>query len=101
MDYQRLDPDRWEWGNKSTHYEVRIFANNETLIWSVWAETSEGPQFGEGIKQTFDRFLEVKTPDDRAAPEALSTEIEGRITRLRNPKSKRVRGGWRFWKRDK
>ena len=95
---KQVSANQWDWQNGRTSYSVRLFPDSQTLIWSVWTGGSEGPQFGDGIRQTFDRFLEVGVPDKRTVPDDLVTTIEARITAIRASKPDQKRG-WRFWKR--
>lgn len=81
----------WEWDMRRVIYSVRVFPGQATLVWSNRVETSEGPQFGAGTRQTFAQFVDHGPPDDYAPPQelvaALRESIEG--AGAFNPSAKR------------
>ena len=99
MESTRPDVNQWEWVKGRSHYNLRLFPDTQSLIWSVWAESSEGPQFGDGIKQTFERFLEVGVPDSRTVPDDLIAQVEARIAELQQETQSPPKLDWRFWRR--
>jgi hypothetical protein len=70
-DYEQLSPTEWRWPVGNRYQGVRLFRRTGRLIWSRWAETSEGPQFDAGIAQEVDAFLADGPPAAIAAPDDL------------------------------
>ncbi|MDX2160204.1 MAG: hypothetical protein SF162_02655 [bacterium] len=82
----------WEWsGSGSDGYGVRAFPKTETLIWSSWTNTAEGPHFADGVKQTYQAFSNGEPP-----PFAVPPDVADALRRLTSPEPPQKRGRLRF-----
>lgn len=73
--FERRSDTEWTWQMAGRNYSVRVFAATRRLIWSSWAETSEGPVFDDGFAQATDRFLAGEVPRP-APPELVAALME-------------------------
>lgn len=89
-DFEQLSAVEWRWKQRNTFYGVRMFPHQGTLIWSNWVETSEGPQFGQGARQTYEQFAAHGPPEAYAPPPALVEALAAAISTPGQPE----RRGW-------
>ncbi|MEL6527712.1 MAG: hypothetical protein AAFQ07_18580 [Chloroflexota bacterium] len=80
---ERKSATEWEWHSGNRHRTVRYFPSTGKLIWSGWTDTSNGPVFEEGYRQSVEDFLangvsQVSPPDEilNGLREMLEAEIE-------------------------
>lgn len=78
MDYRKTGEMTWEWSHGGKHYSVRYFPDRNSLIWSGWVDTRDGPQFDDGVRQSAARFLAVGAPQGDP-PDALLAELHRAI----------------------
>ncbi|MCS7072319.1 MAG: hypothetical protein NZM00_12500 [Anaerolinea sp.] len=80
IDIRRPHPGQWEWEENGRWRGVRAFRMTGRLIWSSWVLTSDGPQFDDGIAQTFADYLAGK-PGPFPVPPDVEREIRAFIGR--------------------
>lgn len=87
--FRQINAHEWEWDKGRTIYSVRLFPAQGTLVWANRVETSEGPQFGAGKRQTVAQFNEYGPPDGIDVPEALVTILCEALTATQTPSQRR------------
>jgi hypothetical protein len=95
---RKADKHEWEWQSGNKHHAVRYFLETQTLVWSGWMFTSNGPVFEQGHKQTVDDFL-VNGITHKSAPPELLEELRATITRADNADTGKKRGLFGLFKR--
>ena len=78
-DYEQVSAQEWQWQRGATHYGVKVFAETGTLVWSNWVETSQGPQFGQGTRQSVEHFVEEGAPPGYTPPPGLDGAIRAAL----------------------
>ena len=58
MSYKKLSTTEWTWQKGTRHHSVRYFESTQKLIWSGWADTTNGAVFEEGYTQSVENFLQ-------------------------------------------
>lgn len=71
MAYKRLSKYEWTWQEEQRQRAVRHFPEQGTLIWSAWTDTSEGPMFDDGVRQTLLEFQQRGAPQGSNPPPDL------------------------------
>jgi hypothetical protein len=72
-------PTEWTWEEGSRKRAVRVFHSTHTLVWSAWVETSEGPVFEDGARQTVEAFLAAGPPLGLSAPDELIAALRAAL----------------------
>ena len=85
--FKRISSTEWEWhdSENAVNHAVRLFADNQRLIWSGWmpgSEPSEPPVYQAGLAQTFAHFLAEGSPPSVMLPAELIEPISVEIQRL-------------------
>lgn len=89
MRFRQIRADTWAWSVGQTICEVRIFGTQGTLIWSNHVKTTQGPQFGAGVRQTFAQFMADGSPEGYTPPDELVASLRDAIVALETPPYKR------------
>lgn len=81
MSHRKFPDSEWTWQDGRAHASVRWFPQQRGLIWSRWVETSSGPQYDDGLRQTAEDFLSPGPPEGRTPPsdviETLHAVVSG------------------------
>ncbi len=83
MAYKQISRYAWTWEESQRQHAVRHFPEQGTLIWSAWTDTSEGPMFDDGVRQTLLEFQERGAPQGLNPPSDLIEAL--RATLLPDP----------------
>lgn len=94
--YKENSATQWEWQDGNKHLGVQLFGSTRTLIWSAWTDSSSGPQFEDGIRQSFEHFIRDGTPY-ASAPAELVQKILAKVEEL-NEKRALTRNSWRWFR---
>ncbi|MEM9955902.1 MAG: hypothetical protein AAF846_30160 [Chloroflexota bacterium] len=95
--YTKKSASEWTWQKGSRHHSVRYFESTNKLIWSGWADTSNGPVFEEGFTQSVENFLQDGVPHLNP-PADLLADLE---TALQENTTKQSSGLFAWFKRGK
>lgn len=68
MSHRKFPDNEWTWQDGNAHASVRWFPEQRGLIWSRWVETTSGPQYDDGLRQTAEDFLSSGPPAGRTPP---------------------------------
>lgn len=76
--FTRVSETEWRWAAEGRNYSVRAFPDTGRLIWSSWANTSDGPVFDDGFAQPYAAFLAGNVP--RPAPPELIAAVKAYLS---------------------
>ncbi|MGJ3238677.1 MAG: hypothetical protein ACFE0Q_08230 [Anaerolineae bacterium] len=92
-DFQRISANEWQWQKGSRHHSVRYFPSTDKLIWSGWADTSNGPVFEQGYTQSVADFLQDGVPH-LTPPQVLLDELHTALSEHMADKTSSKWFGW-------